>query len=323
MFKSFRVLLLLLLFAASFLVVVNLNVGYIDLGFQDFFSLSSLNSDIATFRVNRILIMLLVGVSIPNSGFLLQEYFQNPLASPSVLGITSVAGLFVATYLFLFQDILLPEWLQSSFIGIVAVLGSSIFLSILLFVSKKFLDKTYLIIFGFLISSFSGAIISAFQYYGDKESLKNYILWSFGGNNYIDREQILILSILVFLGLWISFKAIKPLIGSSLGDDYARTMGVDVHKLKILIVFSSSLLSASVTAFVGPILFVGIVVPHFCRTLWNPSQLWHQWILNILVGIFVLQFISVLSEVTHLPVNVLTSLFGIPLILMILLRRKK
>lgn len=322
MLNKFGILCLILVFAIIFASAINLNTGFLSLSFDDFFFESS-NSQIAEIRINRVLVMLLAGISIPTSGFLMQEYFQNPLAGPDVLGITSISSLTVAFYIFFSQSILLPEFLQNSFLSLSAIAGSLILMLILLSASNKFQDKSYLIIFGFLVSAFAGAIVSLLQFYAENQSLKNYILWSFGANNMVTRNQIYVLSILISAGLFFCFKTIKPLIGNSLGNSYAQSLGVNINTLKMLIIVSSSLLSASVTAFLGPILFIGIVVPHFCRLIYNPSKLWQQWILNMFLGMLMMLFFSIIAEKSQIPINVISSVFGIPVILMMLLRQSK
>lgn len=319
--KNFKVLVLLALLLGVILALVNLQVGYISIPWRDFLSPSE-HDGIIELRINRVFLMLLAGVSIPTSGFLLQEYFQNPLAGPSVLGITSVASLCVAMYIFFFNDWEVGEIVRNGLLSVFAIGGSMLMLLVLLGFSKKFKDKSFLIIFGFLISALSGAIISIMQLYANNQSLKNYILWSFGSQNQVNSLQLIILTVLILLGLILSFYSIKPLIGSALGDSYARVLGVNLNNLKYLIIAASSLLSASVTAFMGPVLFIGIVVPHFCRLIYNPALLWQQWILNMLVGILIMVAFSILSELTLLPINVITSVFGIPIILLMLLKSK-
>lgn len=319
---KFKILCLILIVAIVLAAIINLNTGFLSLHLQDFFQ-DSANSQIAEIRVNRVLVMLLAGISIPTSGFLMQEYFQNPLAGPDILGITSVASLSVAFYIFFSHDILIPEFLQNSFLSLAAIVGSLLLMLVLLSMSNKFQDKSYLIIFGFLVSAFAGAIVSLLQFYAENQSLKNYILWSFGANNMVSRNQIYVLSILVVLGLFICFKSIKPLIGNSLGNSYAQSLGVNLNQLKIFIIVASSLLSASVTAFLGPILFIGIIVPHFCRLIYNPSKLWQQWILNMFLGMLIMLFFSIIAEKTQIPLNVISSVFGIPVILMMLLKQNK
>lgn len=322
MSKRFKILCLLFVIAIIISAVINLNTGFLSLNFQDFFQ-DSTHNQIAEIRINRVLVMMLAGISIPTSGFLMQEYFQNPLAGPDILGITSVASLSVAFYIFFSHNIVLPEFLQNSFLSLSAIGGSLLLMLILLSMSNRFQDKSYLIIFGFLVSAFAGAIVSMLQFYAENQSLKNYILWSFGANNMVTRNQIYVLSLLVFLGIFLCFKAIKPLIGNSLGNAYAQSLGVNLKQLKLLIIIASSLLSASVTAFLGPILFIGIIVPHFCRLVYNPSKLWQQWILNMFLGMLIMLFFSVIAEKTQIPLNVISSVFGIPVILMMLLKQNK
>ena len=317
-FKSLIIFLLILVFAA---IILNLNIGFLELSFSDFFE-NSENSQIAELRINRVLVMLLAGISIPTSGFLLQEYFQNPLAGPSVLGITSIASLSVAFYIFYSQNFIIPEVLQNSFLSISAITGSLLLMMVLLAFSNRFQDQSFLIIFGFLISALAGAVVSILQFYGENQSLKNYILWSFGANNSVTRNQIFMLTFIVIFGLFLSFKSIKPLVGNALGTNYAQSLGVNLSALKYLIIIASSLLSASVTAFLGPVLFIGIVVPHFSRLLYNPAKLWQQWILNMILGILIMEIFSSISEISQFPLNVITSLFGIPVILMMLLKNK-
>ncbi|ROI14763.1 FecCD family ABC transporter permease [Epilithonimonas hominis] len=319
--KRFPVLVILIILFAIIAFFINLNIGFAKLNFSDFFNSESENFQIAGFRINRALAMLLAGIAIPTSGFLLQEYFKNPLAGPDVLGITSVSSLFVAFYIFFSQNIVIPDFLQNSFISFASIMGSIILMMILLLFSNRFRDKSFIIIFGFLISALAGAVVSFLQFYVESQSLKNYILWTFGANNQASLIQILILTVLITIGLIFTFKSIKPLIGNALGVAYAQSFGISQSKLKISIIVASSLLSASVTAFLGPILFIGVVVPHFCRMIWNPAQLWHQWVLNMILGVFIMQIFSIISELSQFPINIITTFFGIPVILLMLMRK--
>ena len=321
MIKNFKTTFLLIIIGIIISFLININIGFAKLNFSDFFSSESENFQIAGFRINRALAMLLAGIAIPTSGFLLQEYFKNPLAGPDVLGITSVSSLFVAFYIFFSQNILIPDFLQNSFISLSSIVGSIVLMMILLLFSNRFRDKSFIIIFGFLISALAGAVVSFLQFYVESQSLKNYILWTFGANNQASLIQILILTVLIIIGLIFTFKSIKPLIGNALGTAYAQSFGISQSKLKISIIVASSLLSASVTAFLGPILFIGVVVPHFCRMIWNPAQLWHQWILNMILGIFIMQVFSIISELSQFPINIITTFFGIPVILLMLMKK--
>ena len=320
--KNFRFVLLCFLFLMMIAIYTNLNTGFLALNFSDFWSKNTLHQEVIHLRINRVLVMILAGISIPTSGFLLQEYFRNPLAGPSILGISSVASLSVAFYILFSKNLAFPEFLHQGMISFFAIGGSLTLLLLLLLFSRYVKDTSYIVIFGFLISALSGAVVSILQFYAENESLKSYILWSFGGNNQVTLLQIFILFCIILLGLTLTFLSIKPLIGLSLGMDYAQSMGVNLSRLRILIIIASSLLSASITAFLGPILFIGVIVPHFSRMLWNPSQLWHQWLLNMLLGIIIMELFSSLSENLQLPMNILSSLFGVPVILVMLLKRK-
>ena len=321
MLKNFKTICFLIIIGIIISFLINLNIGFAKLNFSDFFNSESENFQIAGFRINRALAMLLAGIAIPTSGFLLQEYFKNPLAGPDVLGITSVSSLFVAFYIFFSQNILIPDFLQNSFISLSSIIGSIVLMMILLLFSNRFRDKSFIIIFGFLISALAGAVVSFLQFYVESQSLKNYMLWTFGANSQANLTQISILTVLIIIGLIFTFKSIKPLIGNALGSAYAQSFGISQSKLKISIIVASSLLSASVTAFLGPILFIGVVVPHFCRMIWNPAQLWHQWILNMILGIFIMQVFSIISELSQFPINIITTFFGIPVILLMLMRK--
>lgn len=320
--KRFPILVMLITIFGIIVFFINLNIGFAKLDFSDFFTTESENYQIAGFRINRALAMILAGIAIPTSGFLLQEYFKNPLAGPDVLGITSVSSLFVAFYIFFSQSIAIPDFFQNSFISLSSIIGSVILMMILLLFSNRFRDKSFIIIFGFLISALAGAVVSFLQFYVESQSLKNYVLWTFGANNQATMLQISILTVLILIGLVFTFKSIKPLIGNALGTAYAQSFGISQSKLKLNIIVASSLLSASVTAFLGPILFIGVVVPHFCRMIWNPAQLWHQWILNMILGVLIMQIFSIISELSQFPINIITTFFGIPVILLMLMKQK-
>ena len=142
MSKKFKILCLVLVLAIILVSIINLNTGFLNLHFNDFLGETS-NSQIAEIRVNRVLIMLLAGISVPTSGFLMQEYFQNPLAGPDILGITSVASLSVAFYIFFSYNISLPDFLQNSFLSLSSIIGSLVLMLVLLSMSNKFQDKSY------------------------------------------------------------------------------------------------------------------------------------------------------------------------------------
>lgn len=301
-------------------IIINLNTGFTKIHFNDFFA-NSENSTIAKLRINRCILMIFIGISTAISGFIIQEYFQNPLASPSILGINSTAGMGAALCIFMFDFFTSHYFFTQGVIASFAIMCSILMMLFILFIGQ-FLNEYFLIIFGLLISSFINSIISIFQFYSDNQNLKNYILWSFGANNQTNTEQTMMLSIFIIIGLVFSMFTIKPLIGWSFGENYAKSIGVNIKNLKYLVILSSSLLSASITSFIGPILFIELLVPHFCRLIYSPSHLWKQWILNILVGIFISEVISIISEISLLPFNIISSIVGIPIIISMILKNK-
>lgn len=321
--RNFKIISFSLLVLGIVSIFINLNTGFLELNFSDFLYQSSSNQEVIQLRINRVLVMILAGIAIPTSGFILQEYFKNPLAGPSVLGITSASNLSVAFFVLFAKNWDFPEIFYNGIMSGFSIVGSVFLMMILLIFNKINQEKSHIIIFGFLVSALSGTIINILQFYAENETLKSYILWSFGGNNQVTSTQIFILFILIIIGLFFTFKSIKPLIGMSLGINYAQTMGINLPQLKIFIIIASSLLSSSITAFLGPVFFIGVIIPHFCRMLWNPAQLWHQWILNILLGILIMLVFSTISEELQLPLNTITSLFGIPVILLMFIKKRK
>jgi iron complex transport system permease protein len=305
------------------LMFINLGTGYQSLPWASFFSSALWQNDIIGMRFGRVWAMLLAGIAVPTSGFILQEYFKNPLAGPSVLGISSGASLAVALFICFLKDLMIFDIIQEGALCLFAMLGSSLVMLLLLAFSKLFKDKTYLIIFGFLMASLAGAFINVLEYFSSDQNLKNYIMWSFSSNTNLTTTQNIMLSSAVLLGLCFSFRAVKMLTGYALGEAYAISFGVDLRRLKWAVLISSSLLCASVTAFVGPILFIGIIIPHFARVLWNPSQLWKIWLLSIFFGMMAMQFFSIMAEKYALPINVLSSFLAVPILLGMLIKQSK
>jgi iron complex transport system permease protein len=258
------------------------------------------------------------------SGFLLQELFKNPLAEPSILGISSASALAVAFIVFLGIPRLFVhlQWLSgwllilSSFIGALSV---SLFL---MFISKGIKEVSTFIIIGFLVSSFCGSIISAFQFYSQSETLKQYVFWSFGSFEGLSEIQVIVYSVSVLAGLFFSFLSVKKLIGFLLGEEYARVLGVNITALKIRVILATCLLTGSTTAMLGPIVFIGLIIPHFCKQIWNPASLWAQILLNIFMGTGFMLVVSLIMAYTQLPVNILSSIIGVPTILFMILKNK-
>lgn len=321
--SRFSKLLLVLLLGIVAAVVLNLSTGYVSLPIQSFFDASDARHPVALLRINRVWTMALAGLAMPLSGFLLQEYFRNPLAGPSVLGITSVSSLAAGLAIFVFSGMVMPAVLSSGMMAIFGLGGSLLLMLVLMVVARRFQNNSYLIVFGFLISAFCGAVISLLQLYAEDQQLKSYLMWSFAGTPTLTTGQLQMLTLLIVGGIVVAGLAIRPLIGSLLGSQQAQAFGIDEKRLGWLVIFSSSLLAASVTTFIGPVLFVGIVIPHLARLIWNAARLWHVALLCVLLGILALLLLSAVSEMLAIPVNVLCSVLGIPVIFLMLWQQQK
>lgn len=321
--KRFILLIILLLLSCIFLFLINLLTGFENISLYDlFFTQEETKKLIISYRFYRTVAVVLAGISLPVSGFLLQELFKNPLAEPSVLGITSASALAVALLIFLGGGLffLQYQWLEGWLLIISAFTGALLTSLLLLFISKEIKNISTFIIIGFLLSSFCGSLISTLQFYSQSESLKQYVYWSFGSFEGLSGNQISVFTICTILGLLPAFMSVKKLIGYLMGEEYAKVLGVNMAKLKINILIAVCLLTGCTTAMLGPIVFVGIIIPHFCRQIWNPSALWAQINLNILIGSGFMLLVSLIMSYTQLPVNILSSLIGVPTILFIILK---
>jgi iron complex transport system permease protein len=321
--KRFILLIIILLISCILLFIVNLLTGFENITLYDlFFTQEETKNLIISYRFNRASAVVLAGISLPVSGFLLQELFKNPLAEPSVLGITSASALAVALVIFSGGGVILLnyQWLGGWLLIISSFIGALLTSLLLLFIAKGIKNISTFIIIGFLLSSFSGSLISTLQFYSQSESLKQYVYWSFGSFEGLSGKQILAFAICTVTGLVPAFISVKKLIGFLMGEEYAKVLGVNMTKLKVNILIAVCLLTGSTTAMLGPIVFIGIIIPHFCRQIWNPSALWIQINLNILIGSLFLLLISLIMSYTQLPVNILSSLIGVPTILFIIFK---
>ncbi|MBA5630214.1 iron ABC transporter permease [Moheibacter sp. BDHS18] len=305
---------------------LNLNIGNADV------SLFSMGNDeiarklIFDFRLPKTIAAILAGIALPVSGLLLQELFRNPLADPSVLGITSASGLGVAIVIFLsailgLNSLLNNPWLLclASFIG--AMLG----LIIIVFFSSRINSTAGLIIIGMMIAGLASAIIGVLQFFAPSEKIKSFLIWTFGSMSGLSWSQIGVFSFMVLMGILISILTLKGISGLRLGENYAHTMGVNIRKIRWLILIASAILTASATAFVGPVAFIGLAIPHICRILFKQTDVSKLYVLVVLLGVFSMLLFLWISQIFpngNLPINIITSLIGAPIVMSIILNRK-
>ncbi|WP_159475781.1 iron ABC transporter permease [Dyadobacter sp. 3J3] len=282
-------------------------------------------------RLPKAITAILVGCGLSVSGLQMQTLFRNPLAGPSELGITAGAGLGVAAVMLtsgstasiyaIRQLGVSGSWL----IVVMASLGAALVLSMVLLIAGRIKDNVILLIVGVMVGTITVSIISIWQYFSQPEQLQEYILWTFGSLGGIVQYHLYVLSGVVILGLLIAFASSKALNAMLLGENYARSMGLTVGKTRFIIMASTSLLTGSITAFCGPIGFVGIAIPHITRALLGTSD--HRILIPCccLVGTVLMLVCDIISQMpgtqTVLPINVVTSLLGAPVVIWVIVSR--
>lgn len=271
-------------------------------------------------RFVRVVVAGLIGIALSVSGLQMQTVFQNPLADPYLLGVSSGAGLGVA--LFILGAPLLG-WtafplLQS--IGIIGSgwIGTAVILLGVAVISRKVKNILGVLIMGVMTGYVAGAIIQILQYMSSAEQLKVFTLWSMGSLGHITMTQLAIMTPIVCIGLVVSIACIKPLNLLLLGENYARTMGMNIKRSRTLIFISTALLTGTVTAFCGPVGFIGLAVPHITRLLFNNAD--HRVLVpgTILTGLIGMLLCDIIAKKFLLPVNCITALLGVPVILWVI-----
>ncbi len=278
------------------------------------------------FRLPRAVAALFAGAGLGVAGFLLQTQFRSPLAGPAELGVSSGAGLGVAALLL--AEPLLPAALLGALgpwpVAAAAALGAAAAMALVLALSARLWDSASLLLAGLMIASACGAVISLMQYFSDATQLKAYSLWGFGGLGGVTWAQNGVLALCVLAGLAAALALSRPLYASLLGDSAAASLGVPVRGFRMATLAIASLLAGSITAFCGPIAFVGLAVPHLARALFRRSDPRVLQPACMLTGAALLLVCDALSHFPGrdavLPLNAITSLFGAPAVLYFLLR---
>ena len=285
---------------------------------------------IINFRLPKAITAILVGIGLSISGLLMQTLFRNPLAGPYVLGLSSGSSLGVA-FVILGAGILpnfLSEILLSSFgIIIASCLGSLSVLLLVLLVSSKLRDTMSVLIVGLMFSSFASAIVSVLTYFSTAEQLQKFTFWSLGSIGNLSWNNIIFLSNAVLIGLVLSLFSIKSLDALLLGENYARSLGLNIKKSRLIIIFATSILAGSITAFAGPIAFIGLAVPHLAKLLFQTSNHKILFFSTILIGAIIMLFCDMVSQMPGmdftLPINAITSIIGAPIVIWLLLSKKR
>lgn len=282
-------------------------------------------------RLPKALTALAVGSGLAVSGLQMQTLFRNPLAGPSALGLTAGAGLGVALVMLTSGSVASALAVRQLGLGgswllvLAATAGAALVMALVLTLAARVRDNVVLLIVGLMVASVTGAIVSLWQYFSAPEQIQEYLLWTFGSLGGVTGPHLAVLATVVSIGTVLALASAKPLNALLLGENYARSLGLRVRRSRTLIILSTSLLAGSITAFCGPIGFVGIAVPHLTRALLGTAD--HRILLPgaCLLGAALVLACDCLAQLPGsqitLPINVVTSLLGAPVVLWVVLRR--
>lgn len=281
------------------------------------------------YRLPKALSAIVVGCGLSISGLLMQTLFRNPLAGPYVLGLSSGGSLGVAILIMgaSFLGGSLAVLAQSKYVVILAAsLGSFIVLLLVIATLWRVRNTMALLIIGLMVASFTSAIVSVLSYFTTAENLQEYVFWSMGSLGRLDWQDLGLLSVLLLTGILICISLLKKLNAFLLGEDYAKSMGVNTKNTRFLIIAITGILAGSVTAFTGPIAFIGLTIPHLARQLFNTGNHFVLLPAILLIGSLVMLLCETLSQLPGsayvLPLNAVTSFIGAPIVIWLILKKQ-
>ena len=297
--------------------------------------LSTLNSQLSTLhsqlllhlRLPKMLTAILAGASLSVAGLMMQTLFRNPLAGPYILGVSSGASLGVALVTmcgtFLTLNFQLSTF-NSQLIATSAIIGSMLTMLLVMLFARRIRSNVTLLIVGMMVGNIAGALVNMIQNFANPDSLKLFVVWTLGSLSGVSWDELPTLAIGIAIAAIIVLMLIKPLNGLLLGEDYARGLGIHVERTRWMMVLASCLLAGSVTAFCGPIAFIGVAVPHIARGIFATSN--HRLTVpaSALIGANILLVCDILCNLGtySLPISTMSALFGAPIILWIVLKKK-
>ena len=312
---------------------MNISLGSVSVPFNSIIDSLFGTSDnyiIQNYRLPKAFTAILVGSGLGISGLLMQTLFRNPLAGPFVLGISSGASLGVALIILgsgifggVFTALLVSKWS----IVIAASLGSFLVLLAVLVVSTRIRDTMAILIIGLMFGSITAAVVSVLSYFSSAEQLRQYIFWGFGSLGNLSWHELGIFFIIYCFGIILSILSIKGLNTLLLGENYAKSLGLNIKESRLIIIIATSLLAGTITAFAGPIAFIGLAIPHITRQIFNTSN--HKVLLPavFLLGAIVMLICDSIAQIPMsdytLPINAITSLIGAPVVIWLLVRKRK
>lgn len=278
------------------------------------------------YRLPKGITAILAGGGLAVSGLLMQTLFRNPLAGPFVLGLSSGASLGVAL-LILGAGIWGITFMDQWSLVIASAIGSFLVLLAVLAVTLRIKDTMAILIIGLMFGSVTAAVVAVLSYFSKAEQLQQYIFWSFGSLGNQSWNGILILSICCITGYLMSLGSSKSLNALMLGENYAKSLGLRVKQTTLIVILTTSILAGSITAFAGPIAFVGLAVPHLTRQLFKTSDHFYLVPAVFLCGSILMLICDTIAQLPNsdytLPINAVTSIVGAPVVIWLLVRRRK
>ncbi|MDD2513019.1 MAG: iron ABC transporter permease [Proteiniphilum sp.] len=332
--RSAIFILLMMLFVAAFVTDIFTGNASIPVG-EAWAALTGHTDDaivyeiIRNYRLPKAITAVIAGAALSLSGLLMQTLFRNPLAGPDVLGVSAGAGLGVALLTMLNGTIVYPfiSSLGSMAPVIAAVVGAAGVMLLILSVSARIKDSITILVLGMIFGYVASAMVTILQSFADPDSLKVFVTWTFGSLGGVTWQKMPLLLTLFLTGVVLSLCMLKALNSLLLGEHYAVSAGLNIKRTRLSIITIASVITGAVTAFTGPIAFVGVVIPHFARAFFSTVN--HRIILpaTLLLGSILMLVCDIVSQIpiAHrtLPINAITALFGAPMIVWIVLKRKK
>ena len=332
--KNF-ILLSVLLLVFFFL---NISLGSVSIPFKEIFhtligeftTKESWQTIILDFRLPKAITAILVGSGLSICGLLMQTLFRNPLAGPFVLGVSSGASLGVALLILgssVFGGFFLTSSISNWSLAIAASLGAFLVLFAVILAANSVRNTMSILIIGLMFGSLTAAVISVLAYFSEATQIQQYLFWSFGSLGNLTWSELSVFGSIYLVGILACFTVTKPLNSFLLGENYAKSLGINIKKSRNIILVITSLLTGVITAFSGPIAFVGLAVPHIAKMLFSTSN--HKILIpaSAIIGGIVLLICDSIAQLPTseftLPINAITSLFGAPIVIWLLIRKKK
>ncbi|AQS93471.1 iron ABC transporter [Polaribacter sp. BM10] len=336
--KNYKRHFILLAIVLLLLFILNISFGSVSIPIKDILNILFTNNAtkeswqiiIINFRLPKAITAVLVGSGLSVAGLLMQILFRNPLAGPFVLGISSGASLGVALLILgssLFGGYFLTNSFSNWSLPIASSLGAFLVLFAVIIAANKIRNTMSILIIGLMFGSLTSAIISVLSYFSEAAQIQQFIFWSFGSLGNLSWPELSIFFIIYIIGVIATIAIVKPLNSFLLGENYAKSLGINIKRNRNIILLITSLLTGVITAFAGPIAFVGLAVPHVARMLFTTSN--HKILIPavLIIGAIVMLICDTIAQLPTseftLPINAITSLFGAPIVIWLLVRKKK